>query len=158
MTMVAAPPRPAPSATTPPEAVSYRPAGTAPSLVSEENNSSIDCCPNGALIKGWCLEHFQYRWTKKPCGRRDCEVCGPLTRSEIASRIAYGVHVLWPCAWMVLTFKDNYYEVPNSKSAAIRKLGGFIKWLRKRNPQLEYVATYELTKRGRLHINLICGP
>jgi len=138
----------------------------APSLVSPpQSNSSIDPqveererCPNSVKVFGRCREHGNCRWYQKPCGTRDCGVCGPVTRSDIAARIAYGIHVLWPCALLVLTFADEYFEMPDSKSVAVRKLNGFKKWLRKRVPEMEFATTWELTKKGRLHINLIAGP
>jgi len=63
-------------------------------------------------------------------------------------------------AWMVLTFADEFAENPDWKPAAVKKLGKFITWLREKKgmPELQYVATYELTQRGRLHINLVLGP
>ena len=76
-------------------------------------------------------------------------------RHKIAQRIAHGCRTLWPAAWMVLTFRKDI-----DKKAAVRQMGTFIRWLRTTpgNAHLEYVATYELTKRGRLHINLIVAP
>jgi hypothetical protein len=59
---------------------------------------------------------------------------------------------LWPCAWLVLTFKEDV-----DKKTAVRRLGAFVKWLRRVMPGLEYAATYELTRKGRLHINLLAG-
>jgi hypothetical protein len=77
------------------------------------------------------------------------------------------------CAWLVLTFATSEAESASWKGAAVRRLGVFIRWLRRRLGQkvagkrkgcsriqparLEYAASYELTRRGRLHINLIIG-
>jgi len=63
-------------------------------------------------------------------------------------------------AWMVLTFADEFAENSDWKPTAVKKLGKFVTWLREKKgmPDLQYVATYELTQRGRLHINLVLGP
>lgn len=80
-------------------------------------------------------------------------------RRRIAERVAFGVRSFWPCAWLVLTFAGSQAEDPKWKVAAVRRLAHFIKLLRKEyGRKLEYAATYELTRRGRLHINLIIGP
>jgi hypothetical protein len=111
------------------------------------------------------------------CKRRDCPVCGAIGRHNIAERIAYGVrHIMAKgerCAWLVLTFATQKAERASWKALAVRRLGIYIRWLRRRlgkkvpgkrgrtriePAKLAYVATYELTKRRRLHINLIIGP
>lgn len=147
------------------------------SLVNERNNSSKTCsespiledvldesisqnspkndklCPNGSWFKGKC-GHGRTRWRYVPCKKRDCEICGPVGRYRIAERIALGIRQYGPCAWLVLTFAEDI-----DKKRAVRLLNSFVKWLRKKTATaLEYVATYELTQRGRLHINLIIGP
>ncbi len=63
-------------------------------------------------------------------------------------------------AWMVLTFANEIAEQSEWKPKAVKKLEKFIAWLRgsKGLSDLQYFATYELTKRGRLHINLVLGP
>jgi len=141
-----------------------------PSLVEIRHNSVINAnsdeapelsvaerCPNATWIRGQCREHLQVRYVLKACKARDCEVCGPVTRWRIAERICYGVRQIENdggyCAWLVLTFAEDV-----TKAAAVKKLAPFVRWLRKGNPGLKYVATYELTKQGRLHINLIAGP
>jgi len=116
-------------------------------------------CPNPRLVLGEC-EHGQQRMVLKRCKSRDCEYCGPLGRYQIAQRIAYGVRMHWPCSWQVLTFDTEGAEEPEWKPVAVRMLGEYVKWLREKMgmPNLQYAATYELTQRGRLHINLIIGP
>jgi len=93
-----------------------------------------------------------------PCKKRTCAVCGPKGRYEIAKRIAYGVRQHWPCSWQILTFDTEEAEECEWKRKAVRKLSKYVAWLRKQQPGLQYAATYELTQRGRLHINLIIGP
>jgi len=144
-------------------------------------------CPDARLVEGECDEHGQRRWVVAPCKNRDCPACGPRGRHEIAKRIAYGVrqfpcrdcgHKLEEClahgcgkgvrcsckgmllsaTWLVLTFDTEQAEEVEWKPKAVKKLGKFVAWLRKRMPALQYVATFELTKRGRLHINLVAGP
>jgi len=63
-------------------------------------------------------------------------------------------------AWLVLTFATESAEETDWKPKATKKMRGFIDWLRKKKgmPDLQYAATYELTQRGRLHINLVVGP
>jgi len=63
-------------------------------------------------------------------------------------------------AWLVLTFATESAEESEWKPKATKKMRGFIDWLRKQKgmPDLQYAATYELTQRGRLHINLVVGP
>lgn len=123
-------------------------------------------CPNGHWIYAAC-EHDTIAWLYLPCKRRDCPVCGPVGRYRIAQEIAYGVRELWPCAWVTLTFTQDV-----CKEAAVKELRRYVRWLRRRlgtkvpgkgkrmktiPADLQYVATYELTKVGRLHINLIIG-
>ena len=142
-----------------------------PSLVTIPHNSpgpsadgpSADekvSCPNARLTLGTCKEHGVVHMVYAPCRSRECEVCGPQGRYKIAERIAYGVRQFWPCGWLVLTFDTEDAEEAEWKPKAVKKLGKFITWLRKRKgmADLEYAATYELTARGRLHINLVCGP
>jgi len=137
--------------------------GASPSLVSTTDNSpqlsvvSGNYCPNARWVQGECIAHGQYRWILAPCKKRDCEICGPKGRYEIAKRIAYGVRCLWPCSWHILTFDTEDAEESEWKPKAVRKLGKYVAWLRKGQPGLQYSATYELTERGRLHINLVIG-
>jgi hypothetical protein len=141
----------------------YLPDSPFPSLVSIRYNSRKNrkCCPQGHWIKGSCRRHRNVRWRYVPCRKRNCEVCGPVGRYRIAERIAYGIRQIGvdKCAWIVLTFKEDI-----EKPVAVRKLTRFIVKLRKgtkkRRSQghFEYCATFELTKRGRLHINLFVGP
>lgn len=105
------------------------------------------------MLRGRC-EHMVFRWRYVPCGKRDCPHCGRVGRYRIAERIALGVRQFWPAAWLVLTFKTDI-----DKKAAVRRVGALVRWLRKRTgTSLEYAATYELTRRGRLHVNLVIGP
>lgn len=125
-------------------------------------------CPNARMVKITCDAHGTARWRVVPCKRRDCPVCGPVSRFRIAQRITNGIVkfgmvpelqdfkvVTWHylCAWLVLTFP---YDA--DKKEGVKRLGDFIRWLRKRlKRKLDYVATYEKTKNGRLHINLLIG-
>lgn len=136
-------------------------APSAPSLVTSTRNSSKSpdsrpikphFCPNVRVLRGVCTKHSYVRHLTIPCKNRSCPTCGPFGRYRIATRIAYGVEKLWPCAWMVLTFREDI-----TKKLAVRRLSAFVKQLRRPLPDLQYAATFELTKAGRLHINLICG-
>jgi len=134
----------------------------------DEEHSSDECpecqrskplsarCPNASWVRGLCIAHVKVQYVRRACKARGCEVCGPHGRWLIAERIAYGVREIeaagGSCAWLVLTFAEDI-----SKKAAVVRLAKFVRWLRKRMSGLQYVATYELTKAGRLHINLIAG-
>ncbi len=136
---------------------------TGVSLVPIPHNSAtplkttclITECPDARWVKGQCEDHHQVHWLLVPCKARDCETCGPIGRYKIAQRIALGVRELWPASWQVLTFAQDI-----EKKDAVRKLASYVKWLRSTpgNAGMQYVATYELTHRDRLHINLICAP
>ena len=137
--------------------------GIRPSVLKDRTTNDTTAwaegCPNALLLEGSCDEHcnIRYRWV--PCRRRGCEVCGPIGRWRIAERIGYGVEQFWPCAWLVLSFRGTEAENPSWKPQALKRLSVFIRALRKEfGVWLEYAATYELTERGRLHINLIIGP
>jgi hypothetical protein len=146
-----------------PEAVSPPPA---PFLVNTTDNSAeptspLLVCPDSRWIVGTCQLHQNVQWVEVPCKKRTCDVCGPRGRYEIAQRIARGVVMLGgpetsgrlKAAWLVLTFDHDI-----DKRDAVKRLAPFVRWLRTKNPVMEYAATYELTKRGRLHINLIAAP
>ena len=137
-------------------------ASASPSLVGIPHNSSNPAdslatrstfCPDARYMKAYCREHDTTRYVPVPCKRRDCPDCGPKGRYLIAEHIALGVRELWPCAWIVLTFPEDV-----TRSKAARRLSNFVKQLRKKSPGMQYAATYELTKAGRIHINLIAGP
>jgi len=119
-------------------------------------------CPNmTGWLRGECEEHSKVRYLQMPCGKRGCEGCGALRRWRAKERIELGVEK-WGaenCAFMVLTFDDPRAENPRFKKEANRRKNAFIKWLRTSRgmPFLEVVTGYELTKRGRLHINLVLG-
>jgi len=157
---------------------------------SPQDGESDKYCPDARWVQGTCDAHGQERWVLAPCKRRSCEVCGEKGRYQIAKRIAWGVrqmpcrscgHKVDGCwghgqrrgvvdcrckgmrlsaAWSVLSFSTESAEESVWKPQAVKKLGKFVDWLRKKKgmPDLQYAATYELTQRGRLHINLVAGP
>ena len=112
-------------------------------------------CPDPRLVFGECEQHGQQRFVLKRCKRRDCEYCGALGRYRIAQRIALGVRKYWPCSWQVLSFDTEDAEAAEWKPKAVRMLADYVSWLREKMgmPDLQYAATYELTQRGRLHID-----
>jgi len=116
-------------------------------------------CPNATWFRGKCRPHSTVRFRHFPCCRRDCGPCGELGRWHIAERIAYGVRHFGveKCAWLVLTFDTEVAEESWWKREGNRRKNAFVKWLRDKKgmPDLEYACTFELTKRGRLHLNLI---
>ncbi len=114
-------------------------------------------CPDGRWLRGVC-EHGTERWVWGPCKRRGCLVCGPVGRWRIAERIALGVITYWPCAWLVLTLRQD-----TEKKVVVRMVGELVRRLRRRMPGLQYATTYEVHRGGgpadgRLHVNLIAGP
>lgn len=116
-------------------------------------------CPHPQAGRGVCDPHGNVKHQYFPCKKRDCEVCGPGGRLAIARRIAWGVRFfgIRDCTYLVLTFDTTLAERTRWKKVAVRRMGSLVEWLRKKRgmPALQYVATYELTKRGRLHINLL---
>lgn len=84
-------------------------------------------------------------------------MCGPRGRRRIAARIAYGIRELWPAAWLVLTFRPEDVD-GKSTSYTRERVARFMRWIRSQNPGVEYAATYERTKRGTLHINILAAP
>lgn len=114
-------------------------------------------CPNERLIVGTCNDHGSTRYMLVPCKARDCDVCGPISRLRIAARIDYGIQTLGRCQYVVFTFATPAAAACSFKPIAVRRIGRFIAWLRKRlNFHFETVLTWELQpKSGRLHANLI---
>ena len=121
-------------------------------------------CPSATWRRGVCREHGQSRMFLIPCKARGCEVCGPVRRLEKAMEIAYGVRQVEACggycAWFVGTFTSPYAADPTFKTTAVRYIAKFIRWLRAEcgMPDLQYAVTWELTKAGVLHVNIIMGP
>lgn len=111
-------------------------------------------CPFPRWIRGECDDHGSKRWLTVGCKARDCASCGSAGRRRIAERLAWGCRTFMErgirVGWLVLTYRRD-----TSKNEAVRDLGAFIRRLRKRHGRFEYAATYELTKAGRLHINLL---
>lgn len=92
-----------------------------------------------------------------PCKKRSCSVCGPKRRKKVAGRIASGIEALGGengAGWFVGTWPKDV-----SKSTAVKHVARFVAWLRRqKGPRVEYASTWELTHRGRLHVNLIFAP
>jgi len=126
-----------------------------------------DCTACGPKGRHEIAKRIAYGVRQMPC--RDCghklEECLPHGRGKGVANYPAALGPRCSCkgmllsaAWLVLTFAKEEAEGPEWKAKAVKRLGKFVAWLRKQNPGLEYVATYELTKRGRLHINLVIGP
>lgn len=75
----------------------------------------------------------------------------------IAWRIARGIDQLGGeggAAWFIGTF-----VIDVDKSRAVKVQRQFVKWLRRElGYQVEYAATWEVMRSGRLHLNLILAP
>lgn len=145
----------------PPYLVSYkRNSPTVSTPVDEDESLEVEYpsvrCPRARVFKVICRSHLNERWYLFPCKRRECEVCGPLGRLRHADRIDYGIQVLGECWYFVLTFAGDEAVNSSFKATAVRKVGKFIEWLRRRlGFRFEYSLTWELMKSGRLHCNLI---
>jgi len=147
-----------------PSLVGIRNSVTAQKLRSDRHNSPrlqekpSEICPNGRYLLGKCGHAKRWLWV--PCKKRSCKVCGPAGRAKMAERIAWGVGLTGSVAFMVLTFKpdDKRSTEPQLKALANKKLNHFIEKLRQDIPDLQYVKTFELTAKGRLHVNLIVTP
>lgn len=111
-------------------------------------------CPNAqGWLRGRCV-HGNERWVRLSCKRRDCPVCGEIRRRKISYRIQFGLEILGDGAWFVGTWD---YDVP--KKEAVKTQNKFIRWLRRDiGIDVQYAATWELHKSGRLHLNLILSP
>lgn len=131
-------------------------AGTASAPGKDGAAQKLGVCPDGSWLRGSC-EHGASRWVRVPCKRRGCPVCGELRRRLIAWRIAEGIDALGQGqggAWFVGTFAKDV-----AKADAVKILRQFIKWLRKElGYRVEYAATWEVTRAGRLHLNLVLAP
>ena len=137
-----------------------------------ENAQDVDRkhpCDNWRSIRGSC-SHASTRWLYVRCKRRDCVGCSKVRQWKHASRIANGVRTIGvdrkgnsKCAFIVLTYKEAEAVNPDFKPEAVKRENSFIRWLRAEqkklgNPNMEYAKTWEITKKGRLHTNLIVGP
>jgi len=112
-----------------------------------------EICPNAGWLEGRC-EHNEVRWVKLFCKRRGCPVCGKLRRRLIAWRVSYGLEVLGDGGWFVGTWAADVGKVE-----AVKNQNKFVRWLRKRlGYRVEYAAVWEVTKAGRLHLNLVLAP
>ena len=130
-----------------------------PSLVATgitQHFSPIEVCPGAGWLSGACI-HGHVHWVRTTCKRRDCPVCGAHRRRKIAWRISQGVELLGGLAgggWFVGSFD---YDI--SKADAVKVQGKFVRWLRSYlGYKVEYAATWEVTRSGRLHLNLIMAP
>jgi len=100
----------------------------------------------------------------------------PLRRERMAQRIAYGLRILGACeegdsakslraAWFVLTWKDQTMT-EYRKPEAVKAVSMFLAKLRRGDKRrgrvgqvdLQYAATWETTKAGVLHCNLMVAP
>ena len=132
-----------------------------PSLVGIGHNSTkhiakIDTCTNAGWLRGQC-KHGTTRWVKLSCKRRDCPVCGEHRKRLIAWRIQLGIERLGGelgAGWFVGSFA---YDI--EKKQAVKVVGKMVRWLRKTTGvHFEYASTWEVTKAGRLHVNIIMAP
>ena len=120
------------------------------------SSSTPKHCERAIYLRGSC-EHGELRWIMRPCGTRSCPVCGPVRRARIADRIKLGIEALAGkegAGWFVGTFGWDI-----DKPAAVKVMGKFVRWVRKRlGRQVQYVSTWELTEKGRLHVNIVFAP
>ncbi len=114
-------------------------------------------CQWGRWLLATCYAHGYERYLYRPCKKRDCPVCGVKRRKRVAWRIAHGLEILSPehgGGWFVGTWSK-----PVDKPTAVRSVARLVARLRRNFPHsLEYACTWERTKRGRLHVNLIFAP
>ena len=113
-------------------------------------------CDQSVLVKGVCgCKEKTEHWLILPCKRRSCPVCGKVRRRRIAGRIRHGIEVQGSAAYFVGTWN---WDIP--KPGAVLCVQKFIRWLRTHGESrsMEYACTWEITKRGRLHVNLVLAP
>ena len=132
----------------------------APSLESigvTHEAAPAERCQNGLWFRGNCDDHGNIRWVWHPCKKRRCPVCGPKRRQKVAARIAHGIDQLAGprgATWFVGTWAEDV-----TKEQAVKAATRFVAWVRRHQPKrTEYASTWELTKKGRLHINFIFAP
>lgn len=122
-------------------------------------------CESWRSIRGSC-SHGSVRWLYVRCKRRDCSGCSKVKQWHYASRIASGIREIGVerCAFIVLTYADSKATDADFKSQAVKQENSFVRWMRSEQKKLgntsrlEYAKTWELTKSGRLHTNLVVGP
>ncbi len=136
------------------------PQAATPSLAGTSVTHEVDRseqCPNGSWFRGICADHGNTRWAYHPCKKRSCLVCGPKRRAKVAYRIAHGVEQLagpLGATWFVGTWAEDV-----TKDQAVKAVTRFIAWVRRHQPErVEYASTWELTRQGRLHVNVVFAP
>lgn len=131
------------------------------SITQHFEAKNLEFCQQGLWVRGEC-PHKTKRWVKIPCKKRTCPVCGKKRLKRMAYRISYGLDMLGGGSggWFVGTWSRDI-----DKKSAVKTVGKFVRWLRKGDkdgyvgqPGLEYSSTWEETRRGRLHINLVLAP
>jgi len=114
-------------------------------------------CPYGRWILAVCTLHGNRRWIYAPCKKRNCRVCGVKRRHRVAWRIAHGLETLTGDdggGWFMGTWAYNV-----DKATAVKAVTRFVAWLRRTHvPEMQYACTWELTQKGRLHVNLVMAP
>lgn len=138
---------------------------TSPVISDIETVNRANPCDDWRSIRGSCA-HGSNRWLYVRCKRRDCSGCSKVRQWQHSSRIANGVRVLGVerCAFFVLTYAEDDAVNPEFKPEAVKRENSFIRWLRSEQKKIgnqihmEYAKTWEVTKEGRLHTNIIVGP
>jgi hypothetical protein len=119
-------------------------------------------CPDSSWLRGVCsCPAFTRRWVSLSCKRRVCPYCGKLRRRKISARIALGIEVLGGedgAGWFVGTFD---HDVSKREAVGIsQQMDQFLirYFLRNFGFKPERAKTWETTRNGRLHLNLILAP
>lgn len=113
-------------------------------------------CPDANWLMGQSREG-DIRWSRTGCKRRGCPVCGGKRKRKIAFRIGLGIRMLGRgegAGWVVGTFAKDL-----EKPEAVKILGKFMRRVRKESGvKVEYAVTWELHKKGGLHVNILMIP
>lgn len=114
-------------------------------------------CDQSVLVRGVCgCKEKTEHWLILPCKRRTCPICGKARRRRIAQRICQGIEAQGSAGYFVGTWNRD-----TPKKEAVLTGQKFIRWLRTKGGQsrsMEYASTWETTRRGRLHLNLVLAP
>jgi len=107
------------------------------------------------FLRGKCVDGAE-GFKRIACKMRGCLVCGVVVRRKHAIRIAAGIRAALlrgeRCAVVVLTQRSEC-----GVAVLVDEVERFIRWVRKQLPgvAVEYVKSFELQRRGVLHVNLV---
>lgn len=113
-------------------------------------------CPEANWLMGTSSDG-DIHWSRANCKRRTCPVCGVKRKRRIAWRIGLGIKEIGGeegGGWVVGTFAKDL-----AKDVTVKVSRSFIRRVRKETKvNVQYAATWELHKKGGLHVNILMVP